>query len=142
MTHFVSQRLMLLILVVAGITMSASAQSDRMIKVNIPFEFTFAGKLFPAGQYTLVQPQQHVLVLQNAERKTAAQAFTQGVDAYAAAGSTLLKFDVREGQHSLLEVWHEQSPSGDRMFPTKSKAVGAKLKLNAPNGTQDTGNQP
>ena len=55
--------LLTIVLLAAG---SAYAQSPAVIKVNIPFEFALGDKIFPAGDYSIVQPLQHFLVLRDA----------------------------------------------------------------------------
>ena len=123
--------LTLFILVAFGLAVSTSAQSTGTIKVNIPFEFAFGGHLFPAGEYVLVQPEQHTLQLRDANGRTTAQAFTQGIESSAAAPATTLKFNVSEGQHDLVEVWREQDSSGQRLYPVKTQKTAKHLSTGA-----------
>ena len=48
MKNLIARTLTLLMLAVSGLTM-ASAQTTSVIKVNVPFEFSFADRTFPAG---------------------------------------------------------------------------------------------
>jgi hypothetical protein len=123
MTRFITRSFALVMLVFVGLSLPSVAQSTRIIKVKIPFEFTFGGRVFPAGEYSLLQPEEHILRLRDANGKTAGQVFTQGVEANMAAASTVLRFQVAEGQHNLFEVWHEQDSSGERVYPAKAQAL-------------------
>ena len=53
MKYLIARTLTSLMLVVAGLT-AAQAQSTSVIKVNVPFEFNFGDRTFPAGEYSLV----------------------------------------------------------------------------------------
>ena len=120
------RNLTLFMLAVAALLATASAQSMRMIKVNVPFEFNFGNGTFPAGAYTLVQAQQHFLSLRDAQGRTVAQLVTLGIESNRPADSTLLKFDTSEGQHRLVEVWREHESLGERLYQPKLQATQAK----------------
>jgi hypothetical protein len=126
MKNLIARILAFLTLVVLGLTMTASAQSTSVIKVNVPFEFSFADRTFPAGEYTLMQPMQHLLVLRDARGHSIAQAYTSGVESLTPADATKLKFTSRGGQYVLTEVWENLDSSGQRVFPSKSNTTLAK----------------
>lgn len=126
MARSFARNLAFFILAALGLAVTASAQSMSMIKVNVPFEFNFGDRAFLAGEYTLVQTRQHFLSLRNAQGRTLAQVFTEGIESSRPAESTQLRFDSSEGQHRLLEVWREQNSSGERLRPTKVQTSQAK----------------
>jgi len=107
-----------------GITYAQTATS--VIKVNIPFEFNVADKNFPAGDYSLVQPMQHFLVLRDARGRTVASAFTSGVDVSTPVVTPRLRFESVGGLHVLTELWQGQDPAGQRLMGAKSRTTFAK----------------
>ena len=120
MKHLIVRTLTSLMLVVAGLT-AAQAQSTSVIKVNVPFEFNFGDRVFPAGEYSLVQPMQHLLVLRDSRGRSIAQAFTGGIESLTPADATKLKFsNSDDGQHVLTEVWQKLDSSGQRLYPAKN----------------------
>jgi hypothetical protein len=106
--------------------MAAQAQSTSVIKVNVPFEFNFGDRTFPAGEYSLVQPMQHLLVLRDSRGHYIAQAFTGGIESLTPADATKLKFSNSDGQHVLTEVWQKLDSSGQRLYPAKNSTNFAK----------------
>lgn len=110
-----------LMLAVLGMTMTATAETITVIKVNIPFEFTFGDHTFPAGDYSLTQPLQHVLTLRNRRGQVLGSALTDGVDSPTAGVATKLKFNTVAGQHVLSEVWQGHETSGERLAHLKAR---------------------
>jgi len=107
-------------LVVAGLVMRVQAQS-AVIRVNIPFEFSFGDHTFPAGDYFLVQPRQHLVLLRDWQKRSIAQVLTVGIYSLTPAAATKLKFDSFGGQHVLTEVWQEHDSSGERLNATRDR---------------------
>src|SRR5262245_8147903 len=104
MKNLFTLSLTILGLMVVGLAMTAAAQSSAVIKANIPFDFNFGGKSFPAGEYSIVQPLQHVLALRDSQKHVIAQTFTGGIESITPAETTKLKFYSRDGQYYLSEV--------------------------------------
>jgi len=104
-----------LLLVVVWAAGTACAQSAALIKVNIPFDFRFGDRTFPAGNYSLVRPQQHFLVLRDARGQTIALAFTSGVESSTASATSKLMFRSVESQNVLSEIWPQYAGSGERL---------------------------
>src|SRR5262249_44316601 len=90
MKNLFTRSLTLLGLMVVGLAMTAAAQSSAVIKANIPFDFNFAGKTFPAGEYSLVQPIQHVLALRDSRKQIIAQTLTGGIESITPEETTKL----------------------------------------------------
>ena len=126
MARFIVRTMTLLMLAVAGMAVTASAQSLRVTKVNVPFEFNFGKQTFPAGEYTIVQPQRHVLMLRNSQGRILAQVLTKGVDSNVPAAMTKVDFVVSEGKYSLAEVWRAQDVSGEHLYQSAPKPAEAR----------------
>jgi hypothetical protein len=120
MVRLIVRTLTLIMLAVVGTTVTAAAQSVRVTKVNIPFEFNFGNRSFPAGDYSIVQSQPHFLMLRNSQGRILAQLFTEGVQSYTPASMTKLSFVVSDGRYSLAEVWQERDSAGEHLYPPKS----------------------
>jgi hypothetical protein len=127
MKQLIARSFTFVVLVVMWTTATAQAQSTSwVIKVNIPFEFNVGDQLFPAGDYSLIQPLQHLLVLRNSRGQTIASAFTGGVDSPTPVAAPKLTFYSSRGQHVLAEVWQQQESTGLRLFPAKQRTPFAK----------------
>ena len=94
---------------------SAYAQNPSVIKVNIPFGFSLGDKTFQPGEYSLVQPLQHFLVLRNARGQAIASTFTNGLELSAAPVVSTLKFRSVGGQYVLTEVWQQDRSDADQL---------------------------
>lgn len=116
MTHRVVRKFALLLLAVSTLAAAASAQSMHMVKVSVPFEFSVGAKILPPGQYILLQPGQHLLVVRNARGQTVAQTLTQGSDTQVADRFPKLRFELENGKYKLAEVRQPDS-SSERLFP-------------------------
>lgn len=100
---------------------SAYAQNPSVIKVNIPFGFNLGDKAFQPGEYSLVQPLQHFLVLRNARGQAIASTFTNGVESSSSSAVSTLKFRSVGGQYLLTEVWQQDRSDGDQLRYTNKK---------------------
>ena len=126
MKQIIARTLTSLVFLVMGLPIVTQAQSTQVIKVTIPFEFNFGDRTFPAGEYSLVQPMQHLLVLRDSRGHYIAQTFTGGVESLTPADATKLKFSNSDSQHVLTEVWQKSDSSGQRLFPAKDSTNFAK----------------
>ena len=99
-------------LAVAGLAVAASAQStaDKLVKVHIPFEFNFADKTFPAGDYSLTQPMQNLLVLRDSRDYAVAQVITIGMELPSQLAATKLKTMVTNFDEVRLKFSRARSP--------------------------------
>jgi hypothetical protein len=125
MKHLIALTLTSLMLAIVALPLAAQTQS-RVIKANIPFEFNFDDKTFPAGDYSLVQPMQHLLVLRDSRGPAIAQTFSEGVESLTVSDATKLKFAYFGGHRVLTEVWQNQNSSGLRLYPTANSTNFAK----------------
>lgn len=125
MKHLIARTLTSLTIAIVGLAMLSHAESSEVIKVNIPFEFTFAGQTFPAGDYSLTKPLQNYLMLRDSRGHAIAQTFTAGVVSLKPVTAPKLVFDSAEGQHVLTEVW-QQEDVGQRLYPATRRTTFAK----------------
>ena len=127
MKQLIARTLTSLMLVVVWLAATAQAQSSPVvIKVNIPFEFSIGTRTFPPGDYSLVQPLQHLLALRDARGQTIASVFTSGIESSQAPALSKLRFDSVAGQNVLSEVWQQDSRLGQKLFATKARSNFAK----------------
>ena len=131
-----------LMLVVVWLATTAQAQSTPLvIKVNIPFEFSIGEWAFPPGDYSLVQPLQHLLALRDARGHTIASALTSGIESSEAPAISKLRFNSIGGQYVLSEVWQQDSQLGQKLFATKNRSTFAKHRSTEARETAE-GSQP
>jgi hypothetical protein len=126
MKNLIARTFMAVMFAVVALAGTSPAQSIQVIKVNIPFEFSFGDHSFPAGEYSLVQPRQHFLELRDSKEHFIAQVLTGGVYSRTPATSTKLTFYSSNGRHVLAEVWERQESSGERLLQTKRALDTAK----------------
>lgn len=121
--------LLLSVLTISILTMGSVAyaqHTERVIKANIPFDFTVGGRIFPAGRYALVRIQPSVLELRNSEGKFLANVLTQSVQASAKTVQPKLLFDSEGGRHVLTQVWQEDEFIGQQILSSNSLARTAR----------------
>jgi hypothetical protein len=116
--------LLLAVLLLAGV---AHAQyADQIIKVNIPFSFDIDNKTFPAGLYSLVRTESHLLRLRNSESQVIAILVTGAVEAATAPSTAKLDFYVDGGRHILTRVWQRDEAVGQELYPGRLAKLVAK----------------
>jgi len=114
----------------------AHAQSTWVIKVHIPFEFAVGDKTFPSGDYSLVQPLQHFLVLRDARGQTIASTFTHGVQSSTLPSNAKLKFYSSDNRHVLAEVWQREESVGHQLvLPKQGVTLARQRTANTPGET-------
>ena len=112
--------LTLIVFVVVGLTATAHAQSQSVLKANIPFAFTFGRQTFPAGNYLLLRTPGFI-ELRDQRGRTLATVLTQDVLSRTPAVTPTLKFKATAGQHILTEVWHQEATGQQLLLPTGRK---------------------
>ena len=87
------------------LSVSAAAQyARRVIRVQIPFEFTVSGRSMPAGDYTIVCLAPDRLELRDTQSHAFAWALTLPGESPEKNVSTTLEFSTVDGEHALTEV--------------------------------------
>jgi hypothetical protein len=97
---------------------------ERVIKANIPFEFSVDGKTFPAGKYRLVSVSPEVLQLRDAEGRFLTGVLTNSVETLDAPGNPKLRFYGEDGRYVLTEVWHNDLIGQRLPLPKSLDKVG------------------
>jgi hypothetical protein len=105
----------------------AQAQSaERIIKANIPFEFSVGERVFPAGSYSLISTAPVFLDLRDANGRIVVRVLTNSVETRQVPASPVLEFYNEGGRHSLAQVWQENQSIGQELPQSKSWAKIAK----------------
>jgi len=121
MKNLVERTLTALLLGVLSLGYTAQAQHiTRVIKVNIPFEFSVGGQTFSAGHYSLVSSTPSLLELRDAEGHALTTVLTNSVQALKGPASPKLQFHNQDGQHVLVQVWQADDSIGQQLQPPKS----------------------
>ena len=94
-----------------GTTIASAASAADSIHANVPFSFVLAGKVFPAGKYTVTQTDTGVIVVQG--QGTAAIALSVPADVMNARVPGL-RFTNNNGHEYLVSV---ESYSSARTVP-------------------------
>ncbi len=95
-------------------------RTGQIIKANIPFEFTVASRIFPAGQYTLVRSEPSQLELRDSRGRVLVNVLTQSVERLSPSVQAKLRFENEEGRHVLTQVWQENESIGQQILQSKS----------------------
>jgi len=121
MKKIATRILMSLTLAVAGMGVTAQAQSVSVIKATIPFEFKFGQKTYPAGDYSLLRSRSF-LMLRDANGRTLAYSITQDLGSRTLAENAKLRFYTVGSEHILSEVWQRDTP-GQQLLTARRKQV-------------------
>ena len=122
MKHLIARTLTPLFLVVMWLASFAHGQSPLVIKVHIPFDFRVGAQSFAPGDYSLVEPLQHFVVLRDSRGQNVACAFTSGVDPTNPPDQPKLRFILSGGEYTLEQVWQpRQDPYGQQLFGSKRR---------------------
>jgi hypothetical protein len=129
MKYFVERALASLLLGVLALGPSAHAQrTERVVKANIPFEFNVNGRVFPAGNYSLVRTTPVLLQLRDAECHTLTTVVTNSVESSNTPASPRLQFYSDGGRHVLTQVWQENDSIGQQLQVARPLTKVAKRK--------------
>lgn len=116
------------------LSISVNAQSRETMKVNIPFEFTVAGDVFEAGDYTIERfnPQQRsVLILKSVDGNSKRILLTNEVKTENIVENAKLVFTKIAGSYFLSQVWVDSGRSGLELVKSKAERKTERLaKLN------------
>jgi hypothetical protein len=96
-----------------GTLIASAAPFLDPIHVTIPFSFVVAGKIFPAGRYTVQQTDTGVILVQG--QGSAALALTFPGSLEKAGSQPALHFTASNGQQYLIAV---DGPYSSRVIPT------------------------
>jgi hypothetical protein len=89
---------------VAGFLSAGNALAQqREIRATVPFDFTVAGKVLPAGDYTINQVSEAAIELRSREQHVAMLALASPTVEQSANGNELV-FEKHAGRYSLREI--------------------------------------
>ena len=123
MKHLIARTVAVLTLAVLGLAVAAPAQSAHEIKVAVPFEFNFGDRMYPAGEYSLTQPGQNIVMLRDSRGHAVGQVLTVGIESRLLTVDAKLKFTVANGMHILTEVWDGTDLSGQEITGAEKRAI-------------------
>jgi hypothetical protein len=111
-----------LFLAVLMLGVIAHAQhSERVIKANIPFDFTVGNRTLPAGRYALVRTRPWLLEIRDSEGHFLANVLTQSIQTLNSPAAPKLRFENKDGRQALTQVWQENDSIGQQLLPTNSE---------------------
>lgn len=105
--------------------------APHMVKVNVPFEFTFRDKMFPPGSYVLACTPVAV-ELRNAQGEILATEIPHSVTSRDALRTPKLVFSTDTGSHALSQIWPGPGQYGYELAPSKSATLPAKQRVSKP----------
>ena len=127
MKNLVTRTLTSLLLGVLSLGYTAQAQRiERVIDVNIPFEFNVGNQTFLAGRYSLVSLTPSLLELRDAEGRTLTTVLTNSIQTLKTTAAPKLQFHNQDGRYVLGQVWQADDPIGQQLPPTQSLTQVAK----------------
>ena len=104
----------------------AHAYSKERVKADIPFEFTVAGKSFPAGEYIVEQFASRILMIRSTDGRYVTMFLISPVQPGASVTKAKLVFHRDGEQHSLFRVFTGASGLGFETPRTDSEEKLAK----------------
>ena len=99
-------RFLIALVGVAGLGVAAKGQAVDQIVVNIPYEFTVAGKTLPSGTYRvnrLSDTAPEVLILSSLESRATVMVRSTAVESFQ-ANKPEVSFEQVDGQHFLSKI--------------------------------------
>ena len=128
---------MLVLISIAALAASASAQTGSGLRANIPFDFSVAGKKFAAGHYSITRANQTngdlVLRLSNLDEHSTMFPITNRVETLTTWNKSVLIFHRYGDEYFLAQVWAAGSTTGrafvksrrERQLAQEQQRIGA-----------------
>jgi hypothetical protein len=111
----------------------------HMVKVRVPFEFTFHGKVFAAGDYVVVCTPITV-ELRTPQGETVAKEIPHSVESRVPVPAKLV-FNSDDGVHALSQIWPGGTSSGYEFAPPKPATLLANQCSHKPGESAGGGNK-
>jgi|SRR5687767_5133423 len=102
------------------------AQAERMIKIDIPFEFEAGQTKMPAGAYEVVFPGSNMVLIRSVDSKNATFLISNAVNAGKVPEFSKLVFNRYGDRHFLKEVWSIGYSQGRQLRPSKAEVEVAR----------------
>ena len=94
---------------------SVNAQSARLLKVNIPFEFIVRDKVLPAGEYTVIYMTQGALAIRSVEGNASQTFVTLSTQSSTKRNESTLVFNRYGDQYFLSTIWTAGNATGHKL---------------------------
>jgi hypothetical protein len=119
---------------------SAHAQSNNVQQANIPFSFTIAGQIFPAGEYRVMrlnpQSDQAALAIKSIDGRMSRIVLTMPIQSGKPNGTAVLVFKHYGNRYFLSQVWMTADNTGLELPKSRSELTLARnLREPAPKQT-------
>ncbi|HKS26345.1 MAG TPA: hypothetical protein VJS44_00935 [Pyrinomonadaceae bacterium] len=104
---------------------ASSAQNQRSITVNIPFDFTVKGKTLPAGEYILSRgsaADRTGLVIARRDSEASAVVLTMPVESRESQSESRLVFNRYGERYFLSQVWIAGDSQGRELFKSNRES--------------------
>jgi hypothetical protein len=100
---------------------SVYAQSDMSLKVNIPFEFSVGNEVLPAGEYTVRNMVQGILVIRSVDCSASQFFSTMGTIASKTPNESSLVFHRYGDEYFLSTIWTTGNDAGHKLFKSRAE---------------------
>jgi hypothetical protein len=95
------------------------------VEAQVPFNFAVAGKVFPAGEYTMIAASHHVRV-EDANGRIIAMVLANNISDHSAGVNGRIIFHCYNDRCFLSELWSPAQENGRQLLPSRTEAELAK----------------
>jgi|ERR1700761_4709302 hypothetical protein len=97
------------LLVIANFAMTGTSfAQSKVVRANVPFDFTVGDKLLPAGTYTIKETSDHLIMIRNHDKPIAVLSLVNG-DSHNSPNGGKLMFHRYGSQYFLSEILCDQA---------------------------------
>jgi hypothetical protein len=97
------------LLVIANFAMTGTSfAQSKVVRANVPFDFTVGDKLLPAGTYTVKETSDHLIMIRNHDKPIAVLSLVNG-DSHSSPNGGKLMFHRYGSQYFLSEILCDQA---------------------------------
>jgi hypothetical protein len=97
------------LLVIANLAMAGTSfAQSKVVRANVPFDFTVGDKLLPAGTYTIKETSDHLIMIRNHDKPIAVISLVNGDSRNSPNGGKLM-FHRYGSQYFLSEILCDQA---------------------------------
>ena len=118
-------QILIVSLLVLGLAAATAFAQTGGVEANIPFDFTAAGKAFPAGQYTLIASSDQVTI-EDAKGRPVAMMLANHTAERSAGATGQIIFHCYRYRCFLAELWSPAQMDGRQVLTSAAEANLAK----------------
>jgi hypothetical protein len=107
--------------VVIGLAVVPAYAQRGGVEAKVPFNFAVSGKIFPAGDYTMIASS-HQLKIEDAGGKIVAMVLVNNVSGHSAAKKGQIIFHCYRERCFLAEVWSAVQENGSELLRSRAEA--------------------